>query len=77
VHRAHSLGLREVAEGVETEAPRDELQGDLFAKPITAVALALWAHDDGARGGGDGNFRPWRFEATAPASFQSCVPPWE
>jgi diguanylate cyclase (GGDEF)-like protein len=77
VEMAHSLGLRVVAEGVETAAQRDELvalgcdelQGYLFAKPMTAVALALWADDDDARGGGDGNFRPSLFEATAPASF--------
>lgn len=51
VQMAHSLGLRVVAEGVETETQRDqlialgcdELQGYLFAKPMSAVALGLWA----------------------------------
>jgi EAL domain-containing protein (putative c-di-GMP-specific phosphodiesterase class I) len=77
VQIAHSLGLRVVAEGVETEAQRDELvalgcddlQGYLFAKPMTAVALALWADDDDARGASDGSFRPSLFEATAPVSL--------
>jgi EAL domain-containing protein (putative c-di-GMP-specific phosphodiesterase class I) len=43
-----------VAEGVETVAQReilaelgcDELQGYLFARPMSARALALWAADD-------------------------------
>ena len=51
VQMAHSLKLRVVAEGVETEGQRDELvrlgcdelQGYLFAKPMTARMLALWA----------------------------------
>jgi hypothetical protein len=51
---AHTLDLRVVAEGVETEAQRDilltlqcdELQGFLFAKPMPALALAMWASDD-------------------------------
>ncbi len=50
---AHQLGLRVVAEGVETPAQRDllvqmgcdELQGYLFAKPMSARAIALWAMD--------------------------------
>jgi diguanylate cyclase (GGDEF)-like protein len=50
---AHALGLKVVAEGVETEGQRqvlrsfqcDELQGFLFARPMTASALALWAMD--------------------------------
>jgi diguanylate cyclase (GGDEF)-like protein len=50
---AHSLRLRVVAEGVETEAQRDflmvqgcdEMQGYLFAKPMSARALGLWAMD--------------------------------
>jgi diguanylate cyclase (GGDEF)-like protein len=54
VQMAHSLQLLVVAEGVETEAQRDqlvklgcdELQGFLFAKPMSAQALALWAEDD-------------------------------
>ena len=51
---AHALDLRVVAEGVETESQRDllvrmgcdELQGFLFAKPMSAAALGLWAIDD-------------------------------
>ncbi len=54
VKLAHALGLRVVAEGVETlrqhailvELGCDELQGFLFAKPMTARALLLWAMDD-------------------------------
>jgi diguanylate cyclase (GGDEF)-like protein len=50
---ARTLGLRVVAEGVETTAQRDlllqlgcdELQGYLFAKPMSARAIALWAMD--------------------------------
>jgi diguanylate cyclase (GGDEF)-like protein len=54
VQLAHSLDLRVVAEGVETEAQRDhllalgcdELQGFLFARPMPAAALELWAMDE-------------------------------
>jgi diguanylate cyclase len=54
VKLAHALGLKVVAEGIEndrqrrilTEAGCDELQGFLFAKPMTARALLLWAMDD-------------------------------
>jgi diguanylate cyclase (GGDEF)-like protein len=54
VRLAHALHLRVVAEGVETEGQRDhlvrmgcdELQGYLFAKPMSATALSLWAMDD-------------------------------
>jgi diguanylate cyclase (GGDEF)-like protein len=50
VRLAHALGLRVVAEGVETEDQRDrlralgcdELQGYLFAKPMAPDALASW-----------------------------------
>jgi len=50
---ARALGLHVVAEGVETPAQRDllvkmgcdELQGYLFAKPMSARAIALWAMD--------------------------------
>jgi EAL domain-containing protein (putative c-di-GMP-specific phosphodiesterase class I) len=50
---ARTLGLRVVAEGVETTKQRDllvqmgcdELQGYLFAKPMSARAIALWAMD--------------------------------
>lgn len=51
VKLAHALGLRVVAEGVETARQRDllvqlgcdELQGFLFAKPMHAAQLAVWA----------------------------------
>jgi len=54
VKLAHALGLKVVAEGVETlrqqkalvEMGCDELQGYLFAKPMTARALLMWAMDD-------------------------------
>jgi diguanylate cyclase (GGDEF)-like protein len=50
---ARTLGLRVVAEGVETTKQRDllvqmgcdELQGYLFAKPMSARAIGLWAMD--------------------------------
>ncbi|MFT3956655.1 MAG: EAL domain-containing protein [Piscinibacter sp.] len=51
---AHALGLKVVAEGVENprqhqilaEMGCDELQGFLFAKPMSARALLLWAIGD-------------------------------
>jgi len=54
VSLAHALGLRVVAEGVETEGQRDlllglrcdELQGYLIARPMSASSLALWVMDD-------------------------------
>jgi len=54
VRLAHALGLKVVAEGVETpqqqrilvELGCDELQGFLFARPMTARALLLWAIND-------------------------------
>ena len=58
VQLAQALKLKVVAEGVETEAQFnilrqlgcDELQGFLFAKPMSARALGLWAaSDDGTR----------------------------
>ena len=47
---AHALDLRVVAEGVETHGQQrilrklhcDELQGYLFAKPMSADALITW-----------------------------------
>jgi diguanylate cyclase (GGDEF)-like protein/PAS domain S-box-containing protein len=50
IQMAHSLGLRTVAEGVETEAQRawmqaqgcDELQGFVAARPMAAEALETW-----------------------------------
>jgi len=77
VQMAHTLGLRVVAEGVETEAQRDflvsmgcdELQGYLFAKPMTAKALELWATNDGPET--DGAFSASLFDETRPADLTS------
>jgi diguanylate cyclase (GGDEF)-like protein len=58
INLAKALDLKVVAEGVETEGQNrilreygcDQLQGYLFAKPMSAKALALWAmHDVGPR----------------------------
>ncbi len=58
VNLAQSLNMTVVAEGVETEAQQrilaelgcDQLQGYLFAKPMSAKALTLWAlSDEGPR----------------------------
>jgi diguanylate cyclase len=54
VKLAHTLGLKVVAEGVETEEQNrilrdfgcDQLQGYLFAKPMSAKALSLWAMNE-------------------------------
>jgi diguanylate cyclase (GGDEF)-like protein len=54
VRLAKALDIKVVAEGVETEAQNqilrslgcDELQGFLFAKPMSAKALGLWAMND-------------------------------
>jgi diguanylate cyclase len=54
VKLAHALGLKVVAEGVENPRQQqilvdlgcDQLQGFLFAKPMTARALLLWAIGD-------------------------------
>jgi EAL domain-containing protein (putative c-di-GMP-specific phosphodiesterase class I) len=51
---AHAIGLKVVAEGVETQRQRDillelgcdEFQGFLFARPMSARALLMWAVDD-------------------------------
>ena len=54
VKLAQALGLKVVAEGVESEAQHQilrslgchELQGFLFARPMTARALSCWAMED-------------------------------
>lgn len=69
---AHQLEMRVVAEGVETVQQRDwlsqagcdELQGYLFARPMSAEALAIWA--DGAQGPSAVGFRDSLFNETAP-----------
>ena len=68
---AHALQLRVVAEGVETEYQRDvlvqmgcdELQGYLFAKPMSAQALSVWATADSGESHDD--FRASLFMETA------------
>jgi diguanylate cyclase len=80
IQLARSLQLRVVAEGVETEAQRDalvalgcdELQGYLFARPMSPTALALWAADDGIQG--SSVFRPSLFEPTKPAPLDGREP---
>ncbi|RDI10043.1 MULTISPECIES: bifunctional diguanylate cyclase/phosphodiesterase [Comamonas] len=62
VRLAHALGLRVVAEGVETAGQRDilidmqcdELQGYFYARPMPADSLLAWARDD--RRGGQADF---------------------
>ena len=70
VKLAQAIGLKVVAEGVETERQQeilrqlgcDELQGYLFAKPMSARALAQWAmNHDGPRAL---DFRPSLFGET-------------
>ena len=77
VQMAHSLQMRVVAEGVETEAQRDELvtlgcdelQGYLFAKPMSPLALALWSEGEGPAA--CSLFRASLFDPTAPAPLDS------
>jgi diguanylate cyclase (GGDEF)-like protein len=75
VKLAQALGLKVVAEGVETEGQNrilrslgcDELQGYLFAKPMSAKALALWAmQDEGPR---SIDFRQSLFQETEPTAL--------
>jgi diguanylate cyclase (GGDEF)-like protein len=78
IRLAHALGLKVVAEGVETESQRDllikmgcdELQGYLFAKPMSARALLLWASDDRER---EIAFKPSLFGETRPISQQELL----
>ena len=75
VKLAHALGLKVVAEGVETprqqqalvELGCDELQGFLFAKPMTGRALLLWALADRSK---LSDFRDSLFGETREASRQ-------
>ena len=75
VKMAHTLDLRVVAEGVETEAQRDwlvqmgcdELQGYLFAKPMSPTALGIWAA--GETGPSTVGFRDSLFKETAPQAI--------
>jgi EAL domain-containing protein (putative c-di-GMP-specific phosphodiesterase class I) len=78
VQMAHTLDLRVVAEGVETEAQRDllvatgcdELQGFLFARPMTAQALAAWACAEPVDAPHTGAFSPLLFEETRQAGLE-------
>ena len=75
VKLAQALGLKVVAEGVETVRQQrtlvqlgcDELQGYLFAKPMTARALLLWAINDRSA---SATFRDSLFGETREASLQ-------
>ena len=78
VKLAHALGLKVVAEGVESVRQQnvliqlgcDELQGFLFAKPMSARALLLWAMDDRSISAA---FRDSLFGETRQASRQAAV----
>ena len=67
---AHALGLKVVAEGVENQRQQavliemqcDELQGFLFAKPMSGRALLLWAIND--REESSAAFKPSLFDET-------------
>jgi len=74
IEMARALQLKVVAEGVETPAQRDqlvamgcdELQGYLFAKPMSARAIEVLASDSGkAPSGHAEGFRPSIFVETA------------
>jgi diguanylate cyclase len=73
INLAKALNMKVVAEGVETEGQNrilrefgcDQLQGYLFAKPMSAKALSLWAMED--EGPRSIEFRDSLFKETAPA----------
>ena len=66
VRLAHALGLRVVAEGVETVGQHnilmamgcDELQGFFYARPVPADALLAWARGDRPAGAAMSDFAP-------------------
>lgn len=72
VAAAHARQLRVVAEGIENEAQRDqavqlgcdELQGFLFARPMSARAVAIWSVD--ASRNLAQTLRPSQFKDTQP-----------
>ena len=72
VAAAHAKQLRVVAEGIENEAQRDqavhldcdELQGFLFARPMSARAVAIWSVD--ASRNLAQSLRPSQFKDTQP-----------
>ncbi|TXH50066.1 MAG: GGDEF domain-containing protein [Burkholderiaceae bacterium] len=71
VQAASELGLRVVAEGIETPAQRDaavrlgchQLQGYLIARPMSARAIVMWAADAAAT-----------LSQTFPNSFKDTMP---
>ncbi len=71
VHLAQALHMKVIAEGVETDAQYQilrrlgygQVQGFLFARPMTAAALALWA--SGSEGPRSIQFRESLFQETA------------
>jgi EAL domain-containing protein (putative c-di-GMP-specific phosphodiesterase class I) len=75
VKLAQALGLKVVAEGVETEAQHQilrafgchELQGFLFARPMSAAALSAWATEDDSTRGIE--FRDSLYKQTAPGAL--------
>jgi diguanylate cyclase (GGDEF)-like protein len=77
---AHALGLKVVAEGVENQRQQqvlvqmgcDELQGFLFAKPMSARALMLWAVND--RSEGASVFKPSLFDETRQSDAAAPAP---
>jgi predicted signal transduction protein with EAL and GGDEF domain len=78
VEMARALGLRVVAEGIETCSQRDllvsagcdELQGHLFARPMSARAIAIWWCDQGAPA-----FKPSLFGDPLPAPAMPAAGP--
>jgi len=76
---AHALGLKVVAEGVENQRQQqvlvkmgcDELQGFLFAKPMSARALLLWAVNDRSSEGSV--FKPSLFDETRQQETPTAV----
>lgn len=77
---AHALGLNVVAEGVETEAQRNalrdlgcnQMQGYLFAKPMSAANLLAWAS---ATTPSPPGFRDSLFVETAPTDLAGPAAP--
>ena len=61
INLAHDLGLRVVAEGVETQAEKDlllelrcdEAQGFYFTQPLPAAELMVWLREHCCQAGDD------------------------
>jgi predicted signal transduction protein with EAL and GGDEF domain len=81
VEMAHNLGLRVVAEGIETSCQRDlvvsagcdELQGYLFARPMNATAITVWACDH--RFTAAPSFKPSLFGDPLPGPAEAATRP--